>query len=172
MLLFGSEANPILSTIIDHHSPQKIIILLHIRKIRPPIIEEEEEEEEASDEMDGLNIKSWKRRSVIIRVGGDDRSQIPFFRNVEDTWKAVPRTDLSKVATAKQRRAASTLESIVTLRPNHLLILKANCEGGCNRRVALCYQLSWMERSVVNPDELSLSKLWRLDSASTNLCLF
>ena len=49
MLLFGSEANPILSTIIDHHSPQKIIILLHIRKIRPPIIEEEEEE--ASNEM-------------------------------------------------------------------------------------------------------------------------
>ena len=128
MLLFGSEANPILSTIIDHHSPQKIIILLHIRKIRPPIIEEEEE---ASDEMDGLNIKSWKRRSVIIRVGGDDRSQIPFFRNVEDTWKAVPRTDLSKVATAKQRRAASTLESIVTLRPLEPLVdLKSELRGG------------------------------------------
>ena len=129
MLLFGSEANPILSTIIDHHSPQKIIILLHIRKIRPPIIEEEEEE--ASNEMDGLNIKSWKRRSVIIRVGGDDRSQIPFFRNVEDTWKAVPRTDLSKVATAKQRRAASTLESIVTLRPLEPLVdLKSELRGG------------------------------------------
>ena len=61
-----------LSTIVDHHSPQKIIILLHIRKIRPPIIEEEEEEE-ASNEMVKYKIVE---ASKCYYSG---RKQIPFF---------------------------------------------------------------------------------------------